>query len=109
MGHLLPVEQGRDDDGSRVCKDDVLIVIQVVSIVFQGVGLLGAVISIVLGNSELSGHGFSLFACFVNLGFESFIYWSAFFISGFFLFTHMANLTQTMESRLPALAKIVRL
>eukprot|EP00092_Neocalanus_flemingeri_P044099 GFUD01048774.1.p1 GENE.GFUD01048774.1~~GFUD01048774.1.p1 ORF type:complete len:166 (+),score=29.76 GFUD01048774.1:57-500(+) len=55
----------------------------------SAVGLLGAVISIVLGN-----------------GFESFIYWSTFFISGFFLFTHVTNLTQVLESKVPAIAKI---
>ena len=49
------MEQGRDDDGCRVCKDDVLIVVHVVFTAFQGVGLLGAVIAIVLGNGELSG------------------------------------------------------
>eukprot|EP00092_Neocalanus_flemingeri_P034090 GFUD01037072.1.p1 GENE.GFUD01037072.1~~GFUD01037072.1.p1 ORF type:complete len:172 (-),score=26.71 GFUD01037072.1:106-561(-) len=55
----------------------------------SGVGLLGAVISIVLGN-----------------GLESFIYCSTFFISGFFLFTNVTNLTKTLEAKGPSLPKI---
>ena len=56
----------------------------------SGVGLLGALIGFVLAN-----------------GFESFLMWGAFFASGFFLFTHVTNLTQSLESRFPYLAKIV--
>jgi len=55
----------------------------------SGVGVLGAVISIVLGN-----------------GFESFLYWSTFFISGMFLFTHVTSLTQVLEAKIPSIAKI---
>merc|ERR1719339_698174 len=55
----------------------------------SGVGLLGALIGFVLAN-----------------GFESFLMWGAFFASGFFLFTHVTNLTQSLESRFPYLAKI---
>merc|ERR1712106_1027663 len=56
----------------------------------SGVGVLGAVISIVLGN-----------------GFESFLYWSTFFISGMFLFTHVTSLTQVLEAKIPSIAKIL--
>merc|ERR1711915_298055 len=55
----------------------------------SGAGLAGAILAIFLGN-----------------GFESFLYWFAFFISGFFLLTHVTNLTQTLESKVPAIAKI---
>merc|ERR1712212_966326 len=55
----------------------------------SGVGALGAVISIVLGN-----------------GLESFLYWSTFIISGMFLFTHITSLTQVLESKIPPIAKI---
>ena len=56
----------------------------------SGVGLLGALVGFVLAN-----------------GFESFLMWGAFFASGFFLFTHVTNLTQSLESRFPYLVKIV--
>merc|ERR1719187_2322974 len=55
----------------------------------SGVGGLGAIISIVLGN-----------------GLEAFLYWSTFFISGLFLFTHITSLTQVLESKIPSIAKI---
>merc|ERR1711872_628594 len=55
----------------------------------SGVGLLGALLGFVFAN-----------------GFESFLMWGAFFISGFFLFTHVTNLTQSLESRFPFLAKV---
>ena len=58
----------------------------------SGVGLLGALVGFVLAN-----------------GFESFLMWGAFFASGFFLFTHVTNLTQSLESRFPYLVKIVSL
>ena len=57
----------------------------------SGVGLVGALIGFVFAN-----------------GFESFLMWGAFFASGFFLFTHVTNLTQSLESRFPFLAKVVR-
>ena len=56
----------------------------------SGVGLLGALVGFALAN-----------------GFESFLMWGAFFASGFFLFTHVTNLTQSLESRFPLLIKIV--
>ena len=40
--------------------------------------------------------------------YESFIFWTSFFISGFFLLTHMTNLTQSLESKVPQLRNIVR-
>ena len=58
----------------------------------SGVGLVGALIGFVFAN-----------------GFESFLMWGAFFASGFFLFTHVTNLTQSLESRFPFLAKVVRI
>ena len=56
----------------------------------SAVGLLGGVVGFVLAN-----------------GLESFLYWSSFVISGIFVFTHVTNLTPSLESKLPALAKIV--
>jgi len=38
--------------------------------------------------------------------YESFIFWTSFFISGFFLLTHMTNLTQSLESKVPQLRNI---
>ena len=54
------------------------------------------------------GGFFALFCCVLN-GFESFLLWGAFFGSGFFLFTHVANLTQVLEARFPYLVRIVSL
>merc|ERR1712004_183265 len=51
------------------------------------------------------GGFFALFCCVLN-GFESFLLWGAFFGSGFFLFTHVANLTQVLEARFPYLVRI---
>ena len=53
-------------------------------------GLVGALVGFVTAN-----------------GFESFLCWGAFFASGFFLATHVTNLTQSLESRFPAIAKVV--
>ena len=41
-------------------------------------------------------------------GLESFVCWLAAIISGFFLLTHVCNLTQSLEAKFPALAKVVR-
>ena len=40
-------------------------------------------------------------------GFESFLLWGAFFGSGFFLFTHITNMTQALEARFHYLKTIV--
>jgi len=53
------------------------------------VGLVGALVGFLFAN-----------------GLESFLCWGAFFISGLFLGTHVTNLTQSLESRIPAMAKI---
>jgi hypothetical protein len=58
VGPLLPEDQGRDDDGCRICKDDADVSLVIIILTFQGVGLLGAVISIVLGNGEGGGREF---------------------------------------------------
>lgn len=56
------------------------------------VGLVGALFTFIFGNA-----------------FEGFLFWGAFFTSGFFLGTHVTNLTQSLESRFPAVTKIVSL
>merc|ERR1719495_2434943 len=53
------------------------------------IGLVGGVIGIVLAS-----------------GLESFIFWTTVIISGLFLFTHVTNLTQTLESKFPILIKV---
>jgi len=47
-----------------------------------------------------------LVAIFVGYGLESFLFWTTAIISGFFVLTHVCNLTQTLESKFPALTKI---
>ena len=49
-----------------------------------------------------------LFGFVFGIGFESFLYWGAAIISGFFLFTHVTNLTQSLESKFPWIMKVVR-
>ena len=104
MGHPLPEDEGRDDNGHRICKkmNSVFCITEY----FQGVGLIGAFVSIVLGNGK--DRRKECRSLFSFSGFESFLYWSSFFISGTFLFTHITSLTQVLETKVPALAKIVR-
>jgi hypothetical protein len=52
-------------------------------------GLIGGIVTIFVGN-----------------GLESFVCWFAAIISGFFLLTHVCNLTQSLEAKFPALAKV---
>lgn len=47
-----------------------------------------------------------LFGFVFGIGFESFLYWGAAIISGFFLFTHVTNLTQSLESKFPWIMKV---
>jgi hypothetical protein len=54
------------------------------------VGIVGALIGFVFAN-----------------GFESIQLWGAIIVSRFFLFTHVTNLTQSLESRFHHLTKIV--
>jgi len=53
------------------------------------IGLVGGVIGLVLAS-----------------GFESFLFWTTVIISGLFLFTHVTNLTQSLESKFPILIKV---
>ena len=66
-------------------------------IIQVGVGAVGGVLSL-LPLPLIGGNGF-----------EEFIFWTSFFVSGFFLLTHITNLTQSLESKIPQLRNIVRL
>ena len=48
-----------------------------------------------------------LFGFALGCGFENFLLWGAFFGSGFFLFTHVTNMTQALEARFTKITTIV--
>ena len=48
-----------------------------------------------------------LFGFVFATGFESFLLWGAFFGSGFFLFTHVTNMTQALEARFHYITAVV--
>jgi len=47
-----------------------------------------------------------LFGFIFGNGFEGFLFWGAAIISGAFLFTHVTNLTQSLESKFPQIMKV---
>ena len=49
-----------------------------------------------------------LFGFIFGNGVEGVLFWGAAIISGAFLFTHVTNLTQSLESKFPQIMKVVR-
>ena len=106
LGSLFHMDQSRNDHGNTIRNSTWISIIAWLSFNVLGCGFGWC------NFSHFSGQWYhriiKIEHYYMKLsGFESFLYWFAFFISGFFLLTHVTNLTQTLESKVPAIAKIV--